>query len=174
MWSGSELNLSQPFNGCELELGESMPRATAETKTRLETQTHTVSIHLSPVGGKKRKTHTHRVKIHWQGAAGQWPERGMTAQQTRSRSQRGLLGNRTSLMRCFIFYIKGLCASLCYSTLLKHVVRYQIKQVFWLSCYYILHWTMQLFPDGIFKRFTMKMSWRQAAVDESVSRMWVL
>lgn len=55
MWSGSELNLSQPFNGCERELRESTPRASAETKTRLETQTHTVSIHLSPVGGKKEK-----------------------------------------------------------------------------------------------------------------------
>uniref|UniRef100_A0A672SMV2 alpha-1,2-Mannosidase n=1 Tax=Sinocyclocheilus grahami TaxID=75366 RepID=A0A672SMV2_SINGR len=39
------------------ELRERMPRATAETKTRLETQTHTVSIHLSPEGEKKKNTH---------------------------------------------------------------------------------------------------------------------
>jgi len=41
-----------------MDVSESTPRASVETKTRLETQTHTVFIHLSPVGGKKEK-HTH-------------------------------------------------------------------------------------------------------------------
>lgn len=106
----------------------------------------------------------HRVKIHWQGAAGQWPEREMTTQQTRS--QRGLLGNRTSLMQCFILYIKGLCSSLYYSTLLKRVVRYQTKQLFWLSCHNILHWIMQLFPSDIFKRF-MNHEGRRLSMNQS-------
>lgn len=117
----------------------------------------------------------HRVKIHRQGAAGQWPERGTTAQQMRSRSQWGLLGNRTSLMRRFIFHIKGLCASLGYSNLLKCIIRYPTKQPFWLSCYSGIFFTrtMGLFPGCVFKRFSMKMSWRQAPVDEPISRIWL-
>lgn len=134
MWSGSELNFRQPFNGREWarELRERTPRATAETKTRLETQTHSVYIHLSPVGEKK-KTHMHRVKIYWQGAAGQWPK----GEWQSSRCGHGHSGGFWVKGHLFFerFHIKGLCASTCYSTLLKCILHYQTKPLF---CFFML------------------------------------
>lgn len=97
MWSGSKLNLCQWFNGREQEreLGERSPRDTSWNK-----DTHTDADTLCPFIF---------VKMHRQGAAGQWPEKRMTVMQTGSRPQRGLLDSSISAANALSLTSKTLC-----------------------------------------------------------------